>query len=376
MSLKRWSTFWRVVIIIVITVVWGAFVLFIILPLFMKNGFVSKSPVLFNGFMTIIIGAAPTISLWYCRDKAKHIDQKHVERELKIKENSAEWDNLIKYQTMAKDSNLSDSIRTSAIYALGEFYEKELSSNYPYQTHMFFKKLLDDFWSSIDEYKEYKKSFRKFRTSIYRSKIIEASYQEIGNLLNKLNRVIMPEYIKAIHNVVKNKCQSKYKKGRNFFHEDNNLALNDFNFTKANFIIKATKFPFKGVNLSSATLNKADFTLANLGGCSFNASQLDGACFIMANLVQVNFIDTILSRSIFIFSNITGSSFNRSEMHFCIFYRNTISCTSFEESSMFETMFENANLKDCNFSTASIHGAYFNNATYDDKTNFPNGFVP
>ena len=106
---------------------------------------------LFNGFGTVLLGVAPALMLWYFRDRTKHIDQNHIERDLKVKEldiklkeDNDAWANFIKYQELAEDENISEGRRAAAIYALGEYYKRE-GTKFPQQVHVFFKKYLDKF---------------------------------------------------------------------------------------------------------------------------------------------------------------------------------------------------------------------------------------
>jgi hypothetical protein len=99
-----------------------------------------------QNILVMVLGAIPACVLWYYRDKAKQKDQEHTERDLEhterdlaMKEKNDIWDNLIKFMKMAEGRDgETDNEQATAIYALGEYYQKS-GTEFPMQVHQFFE---------------------------------------------------------------------------------------------------------------------------------------------------------------------------------------------------------------------------------------------
>ncbi len=177
--------------------------------------------------------------LWFWRDQNKIKDQEHIERDLKIKENNAEWDNFFKFQRIVTDKNESATVRATAIYAIGEYYTRSKESNFPQQTHQFFQALLNDPSKNAPINNE------KCLMEGKDPKTLELTIQIIRD---------------AIYNVIKQKM--------NYIRENEM----DFNF----------------FDLHGARFNGANLTMINISKCEIRNSDLRNAIFQGANLTSSN----------------------------------------------------------------------------------------
>jgi uncharacterized protein YjbI with pentapeptide repeats len=133
-------------------------------------------------------------------------------------------------------------------------------------------------------------------------------------------------------------------------------------------------------------LRKHDFTNAKLAKANFDNQDLQGCCFDDADLKKANFWQTQLK----------GASFARADMKEAYLAGGKCSDASFEGATLTNCNLRNASFRRCNFqhadltasdfsfsdlcgadfSTATLDGVVFMNTKFDEKTQFPPGFVP
>ena len=311
-----------------------------------------------KGLLPILMAAVPAYLLWHWRDmdKKEALDQgrhdlmqkerdlEQKERDIKLKEDDATWSNFIKYQKMAEneDNKNSESIRTAAIFALGEYYGRE-GTKFPRQVHVFFKKFLSDFWNKQEIYTEYLEILKKYSHSgaLYdsiRSQKDHLAYlnydikeKPLTMAIDKVKKIKLPEYINAVHEIIREKSNEVRLNNKSLFHRDNKLSFEEFNLTNA---------VLSRANFSESNFRWADLTGANLFGVNFAHTVCEGANFNGTYLSEANLTYTVfdvrLNDAVMTGAILTG----------------TYICNS------------NLNLADCN------------NAKYDNNTKFNKGVCP
>ncbi len=191
--------------------------------------------------ITALVASPFAFWLWVWRDQNKIKDQEHIERKLIIEENNDAWENFFKFQKLALDEDEPPLVRSTAIYALGEYYTRPKESNFPQQVHNFYQSFLDCYW------------------------------MEYNN-----NKLELSPYIAAVYSVIVSKKD---------FHIKYKLSLANFNLVRANFM----NIDMRGAFLFNANLTKADFRIANLRDVKFLCANLKGADLRGADLRGADF---------------------------------------------------------------------------------------
>ncbi|MFA6715295.1 MAG: pentapeptide repeat-containing protein [Victivallaceae bacterium] len=234
--------------------------------------------------------------------KDRDLEQK--DRDLNLKEENNFWDNFIKYQKMAEDkaNEHSNATRAAAIYALGEYYGRE-GTKFPLQVHIFFKNFLDDFWDKQEIYHEYLELCKEYtltgvmwddilekglvKRKAYIAKLRDYDSQKDPLIVaaNKIKDMKLPEYIKAVHEVIQDKSNEIQLNNKNLFHYDNKLSLQGFNLVNA-VLCRAN---FTGANLRDADLTGANLALVNLTGAVLEMANFSCSYADKINLCQAVF---------------------------------------------------------------------------------------
>ena len=110
--------------------------------------------------------------------------------------------------------------------------------------------------------------------------------------------------------------------------------------------LKAPKAFLRGIQLQGANLSSVDFSSAKLNGANFNGADLSEANLEKADLSGVNFRN----------AKLIGANLS--------------------EANLEKTEFRSANLCDANLSGAKFSGTKFKNSSYNEQTQFPQGFNP
>ena len=260
--------------------------------------------------------AAPLVFwLWLWRDQNKIKDQKQkdeeilhakqaleqTERKLVIEENNDAWANFSIFQKTALKKEEPDSIRTTAIYAIGEYYERSTESNFPYQVHEFFKAFLNTYWMEYN---------------------------------NK--KLPLSSYIAAIYRVI------SQKRGCLLRHQ---FDLEKFNLSRANM----RNTDMSDYALSDAKLINADLTLAKLIEVDLNCVDMSGARLWSTKLNNSYMVGANLSGA-----NLTLASLNDTDMSEVI-----LSGASLQYANLSGANLSNAN----NWEDAKWNKAKYNNET-------------
>ncbi|MGK7910731.1 MAG: pentapeptide repeat-containing protein [Synechococcus sp.] len=123
---------------------------------------------------------------------------------------------------------------------------------------------------------------------------------------------------------------------------------------------------FIGATLQGTNLSKTDLTDAN-----FNGAFLRQANLIGADLSGAVFINGYLARSNFREANLIGTDFSGSRL-----YDADLTNTNFSEANLKGVSLVRANLSGADLRTANLTNAYLMAITYDDTTQWPEGFTP
>lgn len=322
--------------------------------------------------ITMTFGAPIAFFIWLFRnhDKQRNLAQKdrdldqqkiileqkdqdlnNQRRELELKENNTSWENLVKYQDIISDKKASETKKASAIFGLGEFYNN-IDFQFARQVHTLLRNYLKEFWE--------KENIRLMAQ--------ENSTPEI------------PEYIKAIHEIIR-KQSTKKLNDKNFFHKENELNLNSFNLRYANFnkvnlhgsILKdvnlcdanLTSANISEAELSNTNLSNAHIYFANIKKTIMKDSSLIGADFTESDLSETLLWNIDLSDSIFKGSNFSSATLTAVKLN-AAFLRST----NFKKAQMTNVDFINAKLEDIKFCDMKLVGVAFNKASlFDVKFN-------
>lgn len=414
MAIQRKSTFLRMLGLIFFSAAWfvivgGCWYVFMrfelyncILPINTLEQF-SKVQGVFQGFVTLLFGIGPAVVFWYFRDQAKHIDQEHTERDLRIKENNDAWKNFIEYQKIAESSENSEGTRAAAIYALGEYYTRPLESNFPFQVHSFFRYYLNNFWTVQPEYVAYQKE-RLENQEETNSK--DTGPGKLLSAMDQLKSLKIPEYIRAVYKVIQDKSQRisykqitwlllghKYKKNSNLFHFKNELDFNDFNLCNADIEgaeleeAHLEKADIVGTHLEEAHLVRAHLEKANLEEADLKFANLERAHFDFANLYRANLERTNLEGADLKFANLGGANLEKANLEGAYLIVANLEGAELERANLKGVDLGGARLGGANLEGADLKGAllstalqldeaFLKDAKYDDSTKFPAGFDP
>ena len=270
--------------------------------------FISKGTrhVWLKGLLPLFLAAIPAYLLWHWRDTNRRQELKHQGDDLKLKENNDAWTNFIKYQKIAEDNKKehSDATRAAAIYALGEYYEREVSQ-FPNQVHVFFKKFLDDFWDKQEVYHKYIEQIDDenchYRVASSENSIPpDALYQATIHLICFKNQ--LPEYIRAVHRIIKEKSIKVKIRNKNLFHHQNGFLLDFFNFSCADL---------QGANFSHAKGIEPNFTGANLKKSNFSKADLFLPNFLKTDLQETSFVSAKTKSGVFWYANLFKADFSK-----------------------------------------------------------------
>ena len=321
-----------------------------------------------KGLLPLFMAAIPAYLLWHWRDTNRRQELTHQARELKLKEDNAAWTDFIKYQKIAEDRNNehSDGTRAAAIFALGEYYGRE-GTQFPQQVHSFFKNFLDEFWDKQETYHEYMEKLEIYNKAAetYNEKIknkdtaSSKDYQTEKELLlvsvGKLGNIKLPEYIKAVHKVIKDKSDKIKLNNKNLFHYENKLIFYGFNLThadlrEANFSGAILRFPtFAGAMLAKINLNLAALYSANLNNAYLGGANLNNTFLGYANLT-----DAYMQEADF-----RSAEFHRTNCSSASFYKTNLSGTKFFEANLNAVELIKTNLTAANFREANLSSAKF-----------------
>jgi uncharacterized protein YjbI with pentapeptide repeats len=325
-----------------------------------------------KGLLPILLAAVPAYLLWHWRDSNRRRELGHQAEELRLKTNNDAWDNFIKYQKMAEDvkGEHSEGTRAAAIFALGEYYERE-GTQFPNQVHVFFKQFLDNFWDGQEVYHEYQQKEEIYNEAVatYRRKLaekdnvvswknFETEEKQLFKSTERLKAIELPEYIKALHRVFVLKSKVKLNK-KNLFHRDNQLLFTGFNLTSANLSLGI----FPNTNFSKAILPDVNFSKAILSDAHFFGVSSPGANFSEAKLFNINFCSATLSGTNFRNAIFFGVNFNAAILSEVNFNGAKLSNVDFSRVVLSNAFFGFTTLSSVDFRGVAFPGANFNGAT-------------
>jgi uncharacterized protein YjbI with pentapeptide repeats len=344
-----------------------------------------------KGLLPILVAAIPAYLIWSWRDTNRLQELAHQADELELKENNDAWENFIKFQKIAEDKKCEHSAgtRATAIFALGEYYDRE-GTKFPRQVHAFFKNFLDEFWDKQEAYHDFLGNYK------YYDDILVKSIHGLGNTpwgeiaierkkyltcIEKLEEVNIPEYIKAVHEVIADKSYNEIN-GKNIFHKMNNLSLERFNLSFANLrqinLNKARLYEVNlvGADLSSASFRKAELVHSNLTHANLLGSDLSGAvlqhanfsrtCLVSANLSNTNSIGIDIYGVNLMNANLFGAFMPYANLSYSNIHVANLNCSYLEKadlshSNIDETKLYYSNLKRVNLSGTNIGKDYLYN---------------
>ncbi|MDD3118585.1 MAG: pentapeptide repeat-containing protein [Victivallales bacterium] len=288
---------------------WSVVPLILLVGIFLNNGKIFGTGMKdFQNILVLVVGAIPACVLWFYRDRAKQIDQEQTkeslaqtERELRLKEDNDAWDNFCKYQKIVEEENTSDAQKTSAVFALGNYYQRQ-GTKFPRMIHAFYKHELEKYWNQNPHYHKYlesEKEWRECSDTNLKDELKEKFYTANMDWEQELSEVQLPECIRAIHEVIKDVTLDRNlynDQSKTFFSRccGNCLSFNSFNFTRANL---------SGMNLAETNLRLVDLVRANL-----KETNLSGAYLGDANLAMARLWDANLNRADLTSANLEGAN--------------------------------------------------------------------
>lgn len=290
---------------------------------------------LFKGLFPLIIAAPPAYMIWNWRDENKRKDQEHAERDLKLKENNDAWNNFRKYQEIVEDKKSSDAEKTSAIFALGEYYKRQ-EKKYPRMVHSFFKNVLATYWKMQEHRIDLEKGFEPMQ-------YIQAVYETILNISwdnNLLDR-----------------------KERNIFNTERLYHINFSNF-------KLLQANWKGVKLNNTVFIEADFRKATLFKANFKNSFLLRANFKKAKLIRrADLSEAVLTQADFREARMTNVRCRKTDLCGADLKNADLREADFREADLIE-----ADLRGADFGGADLSGADLSKVKFDNKTKFKRAY--
>ena len=247
--------------------------------------------------ITMLFAAPVAFWLWFFKNHDRQRDINHHERDLTLKENNDVWNNLVKFQDIINDKTASDAKKATAILGLGEFYNHK-DFKFVRQVHTLFKVYLKEFWKNNANIREYETAFHKNES------------------------INLPEYIKAIHEVIQR--QSNEKLGdRNFFHQYNDLSFDRFQLQFANLdSTNLEEASFEYASLYCASLSNVNLNCANLQHITLNAANLEDtnlkeAQLQDAHLVEANLKNTDLTHANLYAADLSGTNLIGAKLLVC-----------------------------------------------------------
>jgi len=356
--------------------------------------------------LTLIVGivAAPfAFFMWFWKDQNKRKDQDHVEKELERKENNDAWENFRKYQEIVEwkenehGFKITDAQKTSAIYALKDYYKRQ-GANFPEQVHEFFKEVLNNYWNQDVEFQKYYR-FEKIVNSFEQYIKMETAETEEKeqSILSELKQKIKSfechitchdiELQKMIDGVKKINVGYKFKHNSedliehtNWLKEKLQILLRQTKEKKIKRYIQAIYDVLK--QISDETCNNISDETCNNNVKMFNKKNLSlsGFKFINTNIKEIYLESANLSHAYFmnvsLFDSFNRQTFEKIDFSNAIFndmkfYNKTFKSTKFRDVEM-----ERIEIFDCNFSESnivnlSIEKSFIANSNFSE--NYDNG---
>ena len=145
----------------------------------------------------------------------------------------------------------------------------------------------------------------------------------------------------------------------------------NFRFVRDRSSSKPMERPFatidlEGQNLAGLTLNKADFTDANLRSVELVGTKVREGTFFRTDLTDAIMLDSDLSSSNFHDTNLSGADMAYADLSDAYFYRGNFSDVDFNASNMKGVVLESTNLKGAYMNNTDLRGANLSTADLSD----------
>ena len=127
-----------------------------------------------------------------------------------------------------------------------------------------------------------------------------------------------------------------------------------------------------GANLTNCSLNRANFTSANLSRTDLRRGQFEGCNFISSNLNFANLSDVNLSSVNFINANLECANLENANLNKAILKNANLKKADLRGANLINANLEGANLTQADLTNANIYGANLENVNLTD-TIMPNG---
>ncbi len=130
------------------------------------------------------------------------------------------------------------------------------------------------------------------------------------------------------------------------------------------------------LDFSKAKQAGIDFEERDLQGCNFDGANLKSAKLESARLDKVSFANADLGGASLRHSHCSDASFESADLKKCILRGCTFRNANFRDADLSGCEMHYSDLRGADLSTAKVDGVNFEGDSFDEKTQFPAGFVP